>query len=845
MFIKHLTSDIANSSQTGITKYQKLIKNFHHKVLMERIRDIHRQISYCEKEISRQITSCQDRNMNQHTISYYLEKYKHQLINYYDYIKLPKLTRKLEVLKAQQPKAVPEQHNLRTARVTTLNCELTSDQYELLSKGPNFAVRNTNCRDKILNDVEVGVERFGYGYRYHRNPNYLNTEESGDCLLSFPPTNHEYKPPAPRLHPTDENVLRDTKNSILSIYKNNLSKKQPTNISKKQRTALKELRETSDIIIKQSDKDKQLVAINKSDYIDMCSDHLADSTTYEEVTKNPLPKMEKEVTKTVETICHDSSYLEGKLQPHCPRIPEFYGTFKTHKKVSPPPLRPVVSGCDGPIDKLATLCNAILQQAIDRIPTNISSTTQFKKRLEEKYVGTMGEEHTMFTADIKALYTNIPLDHCLRVTMEFLERNCHTINMMGLSLEEFRAALSTILNEGYFRFDDKYYRQNKGLAMGVRPAPPLAILYVYLTVELPLLENDFSYALSYILRPLDLPTIEYWDRYVDDVFSVVKGDASCLEKVIIFINKLNPDIQFTYETGVEVSYLDVTVSINHRTKCPDFQLFIKPSNLGVFLNYNSHHPKSILINTAMNEFRRAYNNCSTDEFRKSGYNKISKILLSNEYPQHVINQILQKFDRQIIKGTKQRVKKELYLVLPYIDEQCSRKVKAQLRKSGLLEKTRVVFKSGNTLKQTLVSTKLRPTKCNKQNINTCTTCDLDKSKICMNKNLVYELKCNICQETYVGETCRHLRTRVREHYLDSQHGRGPMGGHFKNNHPSVDVQGRTFDANIIKSNCRDWVDRKLWEAVIIKNTIPAINVQHNVSNNSKKEYNVDSWALIQ
>ena len=85
---------------------------------------------------------------------------------------------------------------------------------------------------------------------------------------------------------------------------------------------------------------------------------------------------------------------------------EYYGTFKTHKNESPPPLRPVVSGCDGPSEKLATLCNAILQQAVDMIPTNIKSTTHFKKKLENAYNGKMSSEcHTLVTADIKALYT--------------------------------------------------------------------------------------------------------------------------------------------------------------------------------------------------------------------------------------------------------------------------------------------------------------------------------------------------------------------------------------------------------------------------------------------------------
>ena len=64
--------------------------------------------------------------------------------------------------------------------------------------------------------------------------------------------------------------------------------------------------------------------------------------------------------------------------------------------------------------------------------------------------------------------------------------------MLGLSFEEFVLILSTVTYAGYFRFNNSYYKQIDGLDMGVKAAPPFAIIYVYLTVEKPLLENDFT-----------------------------------------------------------------------------------------------------------------------------------------------------------------------------------------------------------------------------------------------------------------------------------------------------------------------------------------------------------------
>ena len=77
---------------------------------------------------------------------------------------------------------------------------------------------------------------------------------------------------------------------------------------------------------------------------------------------------------------------------------------------------------------------------------------------------------------------------------EFIKRHRDKINMLGMEHSDFVSILKTVTQSGYFRFDEKYYRQTEGLGMGVKPAPPFAIIYVYLTVEKPLLEDDFTYS---------------------------------------------------------------------------------------------------------------------------------------------------------------------------------------------------------------------------------------------------------------------------------------------------------------------------------------------------------------
>ena len=337
-----------------------------------------------------------------------------------------------------------------------------------------------------------------------------------------------------------------------------------------------------------------------------------------------------------------------------------------------------------------------------------------------------------------------------------------------------------------------------------------------------------------------------WRRYAT-VFSILEVDLEHLKQLINYINKLNKDIQFTFEYGDKVPYLDVSVSRDPDTNSPLFELYIKPSNLGIFLNYNSHHPKSILINTAKNEYRRAYNNCSNDVLCQKAYTHVSQLLMKNSYPKDVIDKILKSMKNDLQKENREKEhKQKSYLCLPYVDEQCSRKVYSTLRKEDLLKDVRVIFKPGRTLKQSLVATKMLPTKCNKRSLDTCNTCQQDEegeSSMCMKKNLVYELECTICDERYDGETCRHLKDRAREHYRDVSNHSKAMGKHYSSKHPDTVVPRLPFKTKILRS-CKDWVDRKIWEAIEIKYRKPSINTQHNKANNSKKEYDVDTWTLL-
>ena len=556
------------------------------------------------------------------------------------------------------------------------------------------------------------------------------------------------------------------------------------------------------------------------------------------------------MTKDVESVASKLELHLPKLgeitHPYYPRLPEFYCSWKTHKNQSPPPMRPVTSQCDGPTERLAALSNYVLQQAMKFVPVNIQNTQTIKKKLEQLN-GNIKASHILFTADVKSLYTNVPLDHGLKVVCQFVKDHINDIDMMGLEFSEFRDILSIVVKSGYFRFDEEFYRQIDGLAMGVKPAPPFAIIYVYCTVELPLLDDDFSYVPDAPRKSDGLPEIYTWDIYVDDCLSITVGDEEDIKMLFDYINIINPAIQFTYETSkTSVDFLDLTIHLNHQERKLDFELFIKPTSKGIFLNYDSNHPKSVIVNSAKNEFRRAITYGTTETLVENGVNKIRQMLMDNGYPEDVLDKALREVkdsmqNPKVNTAEKDDQQRITYLCLPYISEANCRQVYYILRKNNLFENTKVTFKPSNKLKDILTSTKLKHTKCNAHTGK----CYLCKGIDCMRKNFCYQLTCTLCSQTYVGESGRFYRNRMWEHFKSVSSGNRDtaMGGHYQDSHAGDETPDVPFEHKVLRS-CRDYPDRLLWQSVYIKHLSPVINTQHSIDRDQNGGWIKNTWQIL-
>ena len=103
----------------------------------------------------------------------------------------------------------------------------------------------------------------------------------------------------------------------------------------------------------------------------------------------------------------------------------------------------------------------------------------------------------------------------------------------------------------YFHFEENFYKQKFGMAMGNPLSPVLANLF------LEHIESD-------ILPTYDNVKPSFWYRYVDDILCLVDNDFD-LTDFLSFINNLYPSLNFTFEweSDGKISFLDVLIHNYH------------------------------------------------------------------------------------------------------------------------------------------------------------------------------------------------------------------------------------------------------------------------------------------
>ena len=703
--------------------------------------------------------------------------------------------------------------------------------------GPKFALSRPIDKG-VIEDAEIGFERGAYALRWRyfiesqqadirtdtrSEGGRPGSEGDSNKTSSAAPLNR------PRFSDTDakmapaaslpvEHELRALKQKILTAYKTHKTK--TTNHTREEKQALERARNDSSVIFKQSDKCKGLVVMSKHTYIDKAQSIVSE---YERIPKNPTPKLEaqtkKVIHKTMDNVIGDK--IVRSIIPNSSRTAELYGLPKNHKENIP--LRPIVSACGDPLDKLTWFLERIVTQLLPFVPSHLKNTEQFLSALKSKYPHSLPPGTIIFTMDVQNLYGNIPTDEAVTAVCDMIQEHNDKINLFGLTLDSFKTLLRHCLQNNYVRFGDDFFKQTKGIAMGSRVAPPLAITFMH-AIESLILSS-----------PGDQPAL--YLRYIDDIIGVWSHGGEALDKYHTFVNSFHPSLKFSLEKTdpcqiSSVPFLDTLVTVSPSGKYIT-ELYFKPTASPIIIHFTSAQPMQVKLSVLHSELLRAMRTGTDDEAVERGIAKVTNIFLSNDYPLRTIKRAVfkAKHSGHLKRKHNCNTQNTTFISLPFIDDDLSRKINAKVRTSELPIK--IAWQRGQTVSSILTRSALNPPNCPSGN-KTCHACEAGVAGRCTTKNVVYEIKCTLCQDTnYIGETKRPVRLRFNEHLRDAKNKTSdtPFGEHMRNQHPDAGISSTTLNIKILR-RCKDVASLKITESKCIRDMNPKLNTL------------TSSWKLI-
>ena len=157
-------------------------------------------------------------------------------------------------------------------------------------------------------------------------------------------------------------------------------------------------------------------------------------------------------------VISDTDYK--KLKSRGSRFGILYGLCKIHKSLIEnfPPFQPILSAMITSSYNIAKHLVPILEP----ITTNqftIKNSFEFAKEVIEQDSGLF-----MASLDVESLFTNIPSEEAIDISCDSLF--CSEAKINNFSRNDFEKLLRTALQNNFFNFDGKIYKQTDGVAMG-------------------------------------------------------------------------------------------------------------------------------------------------------------------------------------------------------------------------------------------------------------------------------------------------------------------------------------------------------------------------------------------
>lgn len=503
-------------------------------------------------------------------------------------------------------------------------------------------------------------------------------------------------------------------------------------------------------------------------------------------------------------------YLIGSNQP---RERRFYILPKIHKEPQKwtvpfeiPPGRPIVSDCGSETYQTAEFLDYYLNPLSTKHPAYVRDTYHFIEIVRNLRVS---EEFYFFSMDVDNLYTNIPI----LAGIECVSNIFWAYPDPKRPDDELLKLLEINLTRNDFMFNDKFFLQIKGTAMGKKFAPAYANIFM---------ANWEREALPKCPKQ---PTC--YLRYLDDVWGIWTGTEEEFADFVAVLNSHDPSIQLKTEINKQsIDFLDTTVF-----KGPDFQkdfkldvkVFFKSTDTHALLHKHSFHPKHTFRGILKSQILRFKRICTRHKDFIEAVSILFKALRRRGYSRTFLRGCMKTFEE-----TKERDHGKLIpLIMTFSSASHLLNKKLKTNFGNLLAQQDIVRDSGvvsayrrnNNLQDLLVHAKLpslgqadKPQLLDAQfaklrfvrNSRDNTVHRIEQGFSPRSKNCVYLIFCSKCNMKYVGETKNTLSVRMTQHRYNIRNKKEtdtPLVRHFLL-HGFASVRMAGLQRNVL------WTDRE-------------------------------------
>ncbi|CAF1369265.1 unnamed protein product [Adineta steineri] len=496
-------------------------------------------------------------------------------------------------------------------------------EWQYLSLGPSYIRTNQSAiRRRKQQEIEIKNEHKDIFSKvqnnlteYHHVPRkHVIFEEYSDQLLNY--LNSCYFTPLPY---KDHIEAREQSQTIASI-----------------RHKIKQFK----LIIHVTDKSKNFYIGSAIEFEKKVQQYFMDTNAFIEIKENPLPEILNKVTQLLNNFRSKNfiwvwQYNEMIPDRKTTELAHLYFNPKTHKDGIP--LRPIENTIRAPTTNISKFLDKILRPIFDdkcKKTTIIDGAQLISAMNTYANKGPMKSSTLFCTFDIRNLYTMLLQEEALDILVEFLHIYGYT-KVKGISLDSIRELASIVLKENFFVYDNKFYKQTTGGAMGSSFTLTLA--------------NIFMWKWQKELVHQQNITNEFYERYIDDIFMTWNRSEDELKILLIEANQWHPNIKLDYKISQSLPFLDVLLTNNNGILSTS--VYHKPNAEPYVIPFCSDHPRHVFVNIIQTLLTRAVRYSSAFEILNYERRSIKLMLLYNGYPSSFIDQQFHKFFNEFIYAT--------------------------------------------------------------------------------------------------------------------------------------------------------------------------------------------------